>query len=119
MIENKLFHNPNCSKSICALNVIENTNFKIKIVNYIETPPTIQELEFICTFLNIEPIDIIRTSMDEFKKIKIEKTTKKDWSFWFNIIVSNPIILERPILIYNNKVAIGRPLKNIETILNI
>ena len=118
MRENTLYHNPNCSKSRAALELINQKNLNVKVREYLNNPPTKEELEFICEYLKISPIKIIRTNEKLFNELEFSTNDNLTNDQWFSIISNHPILMERPILIYNQKVAIGRPIENILNIIS-
>jgi arsenate reductase (glutaredoxin) len=103
----KIYHNPRCSKSRETLALIEENGNSIEVIHYLEETPTVQELTEIITLLGISPEELIRKNED------IYKTTFKNQSLtnaeWIQAMVDNPKLIERPIVIHNNKAIIGRP----------
>ncbi len=111
----KIYHNPRCSKSREGLKIIEQSGQKFEIIKYLETPISEKELIQILSFLNIKPLNLVR------KNEAIWKTDFKNKYLTDNevivILISNPKLIERPIVINNNKAIIGRPPELIKTIL--
>lgn len=110
-----IYHNPRCGKSRECLAFLENNNKQFEIIKYLENPLNFEELSAIINKLKIPAIDIIRTK----EPIWIEKYKGKNLSNEeiLSAIVANPILMERPIVVVNDKAVIARPLSNIETIL--
>lgn len=110
-----IYHNPRCGKSRECLAFLENNNKQFEIIKYLENPLNFEELSAIINKLKIPAIDIIRTK----EPIWIEKYKEKNLSNEeiLSAIVANPILMERPIVVVNDKAVIARPLSNIETIL--
>ncbi|MFC6096026.1 arsenate reductase (glutaredoxin) [Flavobacterium qiangtangense] len=111
----KIYHNPRCGKSREGLQILENSGKDFEVVKYFENVPSFEELESIIEKLAIKPIDLVRQK----EKIWIEnfkgKTMSDDETI--SAMISNPILIERPIVVNGNKVAIGRPPQNIAEIL--
>ena len=59
--------------------------------------------------LGKKPLEVMRTQEKVFKELKFSKKDDRTDDEWIDIMVSNPILIERPILVYNNKAALGRP----------
>lgn len=77
--------------------------------------PTIEELTNIINLLNIKPIDLIRKNEVIWKEnYKGKELSDKEI---ITAMIENPKLIERPIVINNNKAVIGRPLENIKQIL--
>lgn len=111
----KIYHNPRCRKSREGLQILENSGKDFEVVKYLENVPSFDELKSIIEKLGIKPIDLVRQK----EKIWIEnfkgKTMSDDETI--SAMISNPILIERPIVVNGNKVAIGRPPQNIAKIL--
>ncbi len=110
-----IYHNPRCRKSRETLTILEEKNENIKIVKYLENPPSIEELTEIIKFLNISPIDLVRKNEAIWK----ENYKGKDIadSELISVLSKNPILIERPIVIKDNKAIIGRPPQKVIDIL--
>lgn len=118
MQENILYHNPNCSKSRAALELINQKNLNVQVKEYLNNPPEKEELEFVCDYLKVNPVKIIRTNEKVFSDLGLNREDDLSNEQWFTIINKHPILMERPILIYSQKVAIGRPIENILEIIS-
>jgi arsenate reductase (glutaredoxin) len=105
-----IYHNPKCGKSRQTLDLILERTKEVKIVEYLRTPPTKQDLKNILKKLNLKAIQIIRTKEKEF-----QETINKDLSDeeLIDLIIHNPILLERPIVTNKESAIIGRPPENV------
>ena len=108
-----IYHNPRCSKSRKALEILNSKTKDFKIIKYLEDGIDIIELKSILSLNKISEDEIIRTNESSYKKLKL---TKKDLSkdAIINLIYKFPILLQRPIICKykNNKLVqsvIGRP----------
>ena len=112
----KIYHNPRCSKSRQTLSLIEGKNKKVEIIEYLETPATVEEIESILEKLGIKAIDLVRKK----EQIWIEDYKGRDLTDKkiIEAMVENPKIMERPIVIVGNKAIIGRPPENVLTIMD-
>ena len=111
-----IYHNPRCSKSRATLALIEARGLKPKIVDYLETPPSAAELKAILNKLGLTPRDILRKGEPVYAELKL-KTRKLDDDALIAVMVKNPILIERPIVVAGNRVAVGRPPENVLAIL--
>ena len=111
----QIYHNSRCSKSRECLILLENLGVEFEIIKYLETPPTFDELEALIGKLGINPIELIRKK----EKLWIEKFKNKTFTpnELIEIMVSNPILIERPIVINGNKAVIARPIERISEVL--
>lgn len=111
----KIYHNPKCRKSREGLQILKDSGKEFKIIKYLDEIPTEKELSDIIKLLNISPIDLVR------KNESIWKDNYKNKELTDNEIIiamiENPKLIERPIVINNNKAIVGRPSENIKKII--
>lgn len=111
----KIYHNPRCRKSRETLSIVQEQTPDVEIVEYLKNPPSTEELSNILQLLKLDPEDIIRKNEKLFKEnYKGQQHTRAEW---LKILVDNPILIERPIVVSKNKAVIGRPPENVKTIL--
>ena len=111
----QIYHNSRCSKSRECLNLLEHSGVEFEIIKYLETPLSYDELEEIIKKLGINPIDLIRKK----EKLWLENFKNKMFTAkeLIQIMVSNPILIERPIVVNGNKAIIARPVEKTSEIL--
>ena len=103
----KIYHNPRCGKSRQTLALIQDSGKKVEIIEYLKSTPSESELKAIVKLLNIHPEDLIRKKEEVFVKSFKGKTYSDDE--WIKIMVENPILIERPIVVDGKRAIIGRP----------
>jgi arsenate reductase len=115
MTDMTLYHNPRCSKSRSALQLLEDRGFTPTIVRYLETPLNAAQLQALLGKLNISARQLLRTGEDEYKNLGLSDPQVTEAQL-IAAMVSQPKLIERPILVVGDKAVIGRPP---ETILEI
>ena len=107
----QIYHNSRCSKSRDCLAFIENSKKEFKIINYLINSPSFDELSVIIKKLQLKPLDLVRQK----EKVWIEhfKDQKLNPQEIIQAMVSNPILIERPIIVKGNSAIIGRDLKKV------
>jgi arsenate reductase len=101
-----IYHNPRCSKSRAALETLTEKGNEIEVIEYLKTPLTKKVLKNLLMKLNMKPLDIIRTNEDIFKqKFKGKNFTDDEW---IQVLIENPILLQRPIVVGEYKAEIMR-----------
>ena len=82
-----------------------------EVINYLEQPPSKEELEAIIQKLGVDAVDIVRKG----EAIYLEKYQEKNLSEkeWIQAMVTHPILIERPIIVKGDKAVIGRPPENV------
>lgn len=110
-----IYHNPRCSKSRNCKLMLENLNKEITVVNYTKELFTEDSLKKIITLLKIKPIELVRKNESIWKEKFKGKDLEDDAII--KAMVEHPKLIERPIVVKDNKAAIGRPLEAVNTIL--
>ena len=111
----KIYHNPRCSKSRQGVEILENSKKEFEIVKYLEEIPSEKELTEIIKMLNISPIQLVRKTEKIWKEnYKGKELSDKEI---IKAMIEYPKLIERPIVINNNKAVIGRPPENIKSII--
>ncbi len=105
-----IWHNPRCSKSRNAVALLEEKGVDADIVKYLDTPPSKEELVDMLKMLGLSARELMRTKEAIYKENLKEET---DEDKLIEAMVSNPKLIERPIVIKDGKAAIGRPIENI------
>jgi len=117
MPQAKIYYNPKCSKSRATLQLLQEQGIETQTINYLETPPSAEALGEICQKLGIQPLGLIRTTEARFSELGLSTSDQLPTEKWFEIMIENPILIERPIVVYQDKVALGRPPENVLSIL--
>lgn len=108
MTDLTLYHNPRCSKSRGALELLEARSLTPNILRYLETPPTAAELQSLLSKLGIGARQLLRTGEDEYKALNLADSSLSEAQL-IAAMVAHPKLIERPILIAGDKAVIGRP----------
>ena len=112
----KIYHNNRCSKSRETLQLIKDADAEVEIIDYLKTPPTEDELREILTQLNLPVEYLIRKSEAIYKAEFKGKELSEDE--WIKVLVENPKLIERPIVVNEDGDAIlGRPPVNVSKLL--
>lgn len=107
----KIYHNPRCSKSRETLELINEKGEEVEVVEYLKNNPSKKELKDILMKLNLKPEQIVRKTEKIYKeKLKGMKFSDEEW---LQVLIENPILIERPIVVKNNRAVIGRPPENV------
>ena len=103
----KIYHNPRCGKSREGLQILQESGKDFKIIKYLEETPSLENLNKIINLLKIKPIELVRQN-EKIWKEHFKNTNLSDDEL-IKIMVKNPILIERPIVISGNKAVVGRP----------
>ena len=111
-----IYHNPKCSKSRKALELLRSRNIEPRIIEYLKSPPSRMQLTEILSMLELTPRGLIRSREPEYRDNGLADPEVTDDEL-LQAIVEYPILMQRPIVLGNGKAAIGRPPEQVLKIL--
>ena len=110
-----IYHNPRCRKSRESLDYLNKLNISYNLILYLSNPINNKTLKNLLSKLKINAIDLVRKNeflwKSEFSKKKLTENEI------ISIMLENPKLIERPIIVYKNKAVVGRPKENIDKLL--
>ncbi|HWE54914.1 MAG TPA: arsenate reductase family protein [Acidimicrobiales bacterium] len=113
----ELWHNPKCSKSRGAKEILDEHGVQYTERRYVDDPPDAAALDKVLKALGKEPWEITRMSEDRARDLGLRERPH-DRDEWVAILVANPILIERPIFIADDgRAVIGRPPEAVEALL--
>lgn len=102
-----VYHNPRCKKSRAGLQYVQERSNAVEVVEYLKNPLTEKELENLLMKLNKKPLEMIRTQEAIYKSdFKGKQFNDHEW---VKIMVENPKLIRRPIVVKGNKAVWGDP----------
>ncbi len=107
----KIYHNPRCSKSRCAVDWLKENDIDFEVVEYLKNPLSKDELQQILIQLNIPASALVRKSEDEYIRFIKDEVLSEDEIL--DLMVKFPKLIERPIVIGDTFAVIARPLENL------
>ncbi|NWJ52449.1 MAG: arsenate reductase family protein [Bacteroidetes bacterium] len=111
----QIYHNPKCRKSRAGLDHLKAKGLDFEIIEYLKTGLTKEMLQQVLQRLNVKPIELVRTQEDYFKQqLRGKKFSDEEW---IQIIIENPKLLKRPIIIHNFKAVWADPAEEADKIL--
>lgn len=116
MSQISIFHNPRCSKSRGALELLEERGIQPEIIRYLETPPSTAELKALLGKLGISARQLLRSGEDEYQELDLANPGLSDDQL-IEAMTRHPKLIERPIVIVGDKAVIGRPPEKVLEIL--
>lgn len=107
-----IYHNPRCSKSRQTLELIRKQGIEPEVVEYLECPPSVSELEGLLRMLGMEPRELMRKQEREYKDAGLDNMSLSRREL-IKRMAANPRVIERPIVVVDGKAVIGRPPENV------
>jgi arsenate reductase (glutaredoxin) len=110
-----IYHNPKCSKSRGALQILQERGIEPTVILYMESPPSPETLRDITKKLDITPEELVRKNEDLYKEKYAGKNISSEE--WLLILSEHPRLMERPIIINGEKAIIARPAEKVLEVL--
>ncbi len=114
-----IYHNPRCSKSRKTLEILQEAGTPVRIVRYLDEPPSGARIETIAGLLGLPVNALLRRNESAFKEAADlpeldDNAALADW------ISRNPKVLERPIVVTDDdqRAVIGRPPENVRELID-
>ena len=107
--ETEIFHNPSCSKSRGALEILNERGVDPNVVKYLDTPPSRETLERILDAIDTEATSLVRTGDDKFKATGLTKADVQTREQVIDVLLEHPEVMERPVVFVGDKAVIARP----------
>ena len=108
----KIYHNPRCRKSRAGLQYLEEKGVEFELVEYLKNEISEEELKDVLIKMNARPAEIIRTQEDIYKKqFKGKNFTDEEW---IKILLENPKLIKRPLVVKGYRAVWADPPENME-----
>lgn len=103
----KIFHNPRCKHSRLGFEHLKQKTSEFEVREYLKDSITKDEIKEILLKTNLQANELTRTQEDYYKKnLKGKNFTNEEW---IQILVENPKLIKRPIVVGKLKAVIGSP----------
>lgn len=116
MSEILLYHNPRCSKSRAALELLESRGLDVEVVRYLDTPPDAAALRQLLARLGLNARQLLRSGEDEYRTLGLADPALGEEQL-ITAMVAHPRLIERPIAVRGDRAVIGRPPERVLEIL--
>lgn len=108
-------HNPRCSKSRAALELVREAGVELPVRDYQREPLSVDELREIVRLLGVRPIDIVRLGEPQSAALGLSGSTPDEDVL--RAMAEHPILIERPIVVRNGRAVVGRPPETVKGLL--
>ena len=109
-----IYHNPRCNTSRTALKAIEEAGITPRVIRYLESPPTEDELRTLLADAGLEPHQAVRTRESIYKELDL---VSADADTLIAAMIEHPILIERPIVVTEKGTVLARPADRVHTVL--
>jgi arsenate reductase len=102
-----IYHNPRCSKSRRVLEIIRGRGVEPEVIEYLKQPPDANRIRELARLLGVSMCEMVRDTEPVFRKLGLKDVENEEELVWS--IVENPILLQRPLVVYGDRAVIARP----------
>jgi arsenate reductase (glutaredoxin) len=103
-----IYHNPACGTSRNTLAMIRQSGTEPRVIEYLKTPPTRQELERLIRKMGITPRALLREKGTPYKELGLDDPKWSDEEL-IGFMLAHPILINRPIVVTERGVRLCRP----------
>jgi arsenate reductase len=114
----QIFHNPSCSKSRGALEILQERGVDAHVVRYLDTPPDRATLERILDAIDDEPSALVRTDDAKFKDAGLTKADVATRAQVIDVLLKHPEVMQRPVVFVGDRAVIARPSEKVLELLD-
>jgi arsenate reductase len=116
MAEITLYHNPSCSKSRGAKEILESRGADFEVVEYLKSPLSAEEIAGLLALLPDEPSELVRKD-SHFKELGLDAGDYTTAEAVAELLADHPRLMQRPVAVRGDKAVIGRPSERVEELL--
>ena len=113
----RIYHNPACSHSRGALEILEQRSADPDVVLYLKTPPSKAELERFLDLLEDPPADLVRKDK-RFAELGLVESDYQTADQVIAVLLEHPELMQRPIIVKDNRAVLARPSEKVLTLLD-
>jgi len=103
-----IWHNPRCKKSRESLTLLQSHHSDIRVIEYLNTPPSAVEIENALALLRMQPRELMRSTEPEYREQKLDNPALTRTQL-IEAMRAHPILIQRPVVFANGQARIGRP----------
>jgi len=115
--ETTIYHNPNCGTSRKVLGMLREAGLEPRVIEYLKTPPTRDELVSLLERMGKTPRQILRRKGTPYDELGLDDPAKSDAEL-IAAILAHPILLERPVVVTPRGVRLCRPAEAVVTLID-
>jgi arsenate reductase (glutaredoxin) len=113
-----IFHNPGCSKSRGALDMLNERSIDYRVVDYLVSPPSRETLTMIVSKLVDPAPELIRTTDERFVELGVDPSAYRSAEEVIAFLLVHPDLMQRPIVVAGDPAVIARPIERLAEVLD-
>jgi arsenate reductase len=112
-----VYHNPVCSKSRGALDILRERGVDADVVEYLKAPPDRATLERILDQIPDPPAELVRKD-DRFKSLGLDAGDYQTREQVVDLLLEHPELMQRPVVFLGGRAVIARPSEKVLELLD-
>jgi arsenate reductase len=104
----QIYHNPHCSKSREALALLQAQGQQPEVIDYLREPPSLWQLQDLRQRLGLPARELLRSGEDAYAALGLDDPSLSEEAL-LAAIAAHPILLQRPIVVNEQRAVIARP----------
>ena len=117
MADVTIYHNPVCSKSRGALEILEGRGIDHAVIEYLQAPPDHATVAHILELLAGPPADLVRKDK-RFRELGLDPAAYVTREQVCALLVQHPELMERPVVIRGQRAVIARPSEKVHDLID-
>lgn len=93
-----IYHNPDCGTSRNVLGLIRNSGTEPRVIEYLKTPPSREELVSLLEQMGLTPRQLLREKGTPFRELGLDDPKWRDDEL-IDAMMTHPILINRPIVV--------------------
>ena len=113
----RVYHNPVCSKSRGALEILGERGVDVDVIEYLKAPPSRAELERIVDAISDPPASLVRKDK-RFRELGLDGGDYQTKDEVVALLLEHPELMERPVVFRGERAVIARPSERVLELLD-
>jgi arsenate reductase len=103
-----VYHNPACSQSRGALEILRERGADVDVIEYLRTPASRADLERFLELLPDPPADLVRKDK-RFAELGLDAADYTTRDQVIDVLLAHPELMQRPVVIRGERAVLARP----------
>jgi arsenate reductase len=112
-----VYHNPSCSKSRGALEILGERGVDTDVVEYLKAPPDRASLERIVDAIDDPPAELVRKD-PKFEALGLDPADYTTRGAVVELLLEHPELMQRPVVFRGERAVIARPSEKVLELLD-
>ena len=101
-----IWYNPHCGTCQKVRSAVEAKGYTPRLIEYLKTPPSVNDIDDVCRKAGIEPQDLARKKEPVYAEVAARCRTRREW---IEALHDHPVLIERPVVIVDGRAIVARP----------